>query len=70
MLTATVNDLLLENHWKANKIHNVQKNNYKIGLNIIMNRFNAISNIIELNLFNLSYPAYKHEMKNIFLPLI
>ena len=45
-----------------------KNNKYKIGLNIITNRFHAISNKIELDWLNLSYPTYKYEMKKLFLP--
>jgi hypothetical protein len=37
-----------------------KNNNYKIGLNIITNRFHGISNKIELNFFNISYPSHKY----------
>jgi hypothetical protein len=46
-----------------------KSNNYKIGLNIITNRFHSISNKIELDHLNLPYPSYKYEMKKIFCPV-
>ena len=42
-------------------------NNYKIGLNILTNRFHEISNRIDLDCFNLSFPNFKRQMKILFL---
>ena len=45
-----------------------RSNNYTIGLNMLANKFTCITNKIKLDYCNLSYSAYKHRMKIIFLP--
>jgi hypothetical protein len=43
-------------------------NNYKIGTNTLSNKLVHIRKRILLDHLNLPYPAFKHKMKNIFLP--
>ena len=45
-----------------------KNNNFKIGLNILQNRFYTLSNLIDLDKLNLPFPAYKRLMKIQFLP--
>jgi hypothetical protein len=42
--------------------------NYKIGNNILTNKFVCIKRKIQLDFLNLSYPSFKYKMRNIFLP--
>ncbi len=41
--------------------------NYKIGLNILANRFHCINGKDQLDLLNLPYPSFKYKMRNVFL---
>ena len=41
---------------------------FKIGSNILSNKFSCINRKIHLDYLNLSFPTYKYRMKNIFLP--
>lgn len=44
-----------------------KNNNFKIGLNTNTNKFYSLSNLIELDHLNLSFPAYKRQMKTLIL---
>ena len=44
------------------------KNNYKIGLNILTNRFNQLKHLIDLDDFNLDVIPFKLKMKRKFKP--
>jgi hypothetical protein len=46
-----------------------RSNNYKIGKNMIANKFYFINGKIQLDFFNLPYPSFKYRMRNVFLPL-
>jgi hypothetical protein len=47
---------------------NVHKScNYKIGNNILANKFTYIADKFELDLLNLPYPSFKYKMKIMFL---
>ena len=52
---------------RQNKFMITKNNKLKIGLNSVPNRLNYITNQIELDLLNLSYPTYKFKMKSMFL---
>ena len=43
-----------------------KSNNYKIGMNVQINKFSFLNNRIDLKLFNLSLPCYKRKMKQLF----
>jgi hypothetical protein len=42
--------------------------NYEIGNNILTNKLFCVRRLVQLDFFNLLYPAFKFKMKNIFLP--
>ena len=46
----------------------IRVNNFKIGLSTMVNKFFSLNNKIELEILNLSYPAYKKKCKSIFKP--
>ena len=46
----------------------IRVNNFKIGLSTMVNKFFYLNNKIELEILNLSYPAYKKKCKSIFKP--
>ena len=43
-------------------------NNYKIGLNVLINKFYVLKQKIPLKHFNLSLPVFKHKMKSLLKP--
>ena len=43
-----------------------KSNNYKIGMNILSNRFFALNNLIELNDLGSTLPCFKKKMKCLF----
>jgi hypothetical protein len=47
-----------------------KSNNYKIGTNTISNKLVHIRKRVLLDHLNLPFPAFKHKMKNIFLPYV
>ena len=43
-----------------------KSNIYKIGMNILINRFYALNGLIELNELDLTLPSFKKKMKVLF----
>ena len=54
---------------RKQKFDIIRANNYKIGLNLPVNKFYFIRNMIDLNLLNLPYHLFKRKMKIQFKPL-
>ena len=54
---------------RQQKFDIIRANNYKIGLNVPVNKFYFIRNMIDLNLLNLPYHLFKRKRKIQFKPL-
>ena len=52
---------------RSDKVLISNVSNFKIGMNLIVNRFSSISNLIEHNWLNLSLNAYIIKCKSLFL---
>ena len=48
------------------KFKTFKSNIYKIGMNILINRFYALNNLIELNDLDSTLPCFKRKMKTLF----
>jgi hypothetical protein len=53
---------------RQNRFKCYKKNNYKIGFNILINRFHSLNDKINLNDFNLGFVQFKAKMKTQFKP--
>ena len=51
---------------RQTKFRSFKSNKYKIGMNILINRFFALNNLIELNDLDSTLPCYKKRMKLLF----
>ena len=51
---------------RQTKFKTFKSNIYKIGMNILINRFYALNNLIELNDLDLTLPSFKKKMKVLF----
>ena len=52
---------------RVNKLLVSNNSNYKIGKNLLVNRFTTLNNQIELNWLNLSFDSYKIKCKTLYL---
>ena len=48
-------------------IHTVKTSNYKVGCNLLVNRFQPLNDKIKYSWFNESFDSYKMKCKNLFI---
>ena len=52
---------------RQTKFRTFKSNNYKIGLNVLINRFHSLNDLIELKDLDSTLPSFKRKMKNMML---